>query len=118
VRSRGGPLPAGSYRISSAVETKAEVTLRGEGMGATMIAGAPGFSDGNLLEIETPGDSVTDGVVWDPEIEERQLPASLYLPGRPEFWGSQPWPASGPDPGDPEVLRDGMIPAQERYRGG
>jgi hypothetical protein len=25
------------------------------------------------------------------------LPASLYLPGKPAFWGSEPWPPIGPD---------------------
>jgi hypothetical protein len=27
----------------------------------------------------------------------QSLPASLYLPGRPAWWGSMPWPAIGPD---------------------
>lgn len=56
-------------------------------------------------------DSVTNGVVWDPDIADRVLPASLYLAEKPAWWGDLPWPAIGPDL-SPMV---GRIPAQVRY---
>lgn len=56
-------------------------------------------------------DSVTNGIVWDPGIADRTLPASLYLAGKPAWWGDLPWPAIGPDL-TPMV---GKIPAQVRY---
>lgn len=41
-------------------------------------------------------DSVTDGTVWN-GANDRVLPASLYLTGKPGWWGSVGWPAIGPD---------------------
>lgn len=41
-------------------------------------------------------DSVTNGVVWNGS-DDRVLPASLYLTGKPNWWGSVQWPAIGPD---------------------
>jgi len=32
-----------------------------------------------------------------PVPSSQALPASLYLPGRPSYWGSLPWPAIGPE---------------------
>jgi hypothetical protein len=41
-------------------------------------------------------DVVTNGVVWN-SADDRTLPASLYLSGKPSWWGSIAWPAVGPD---------------------
>jgi hypothetical protein len=59
-------------------------------------------------------DSVTKTIVWDPTIDDRNLPPSLYLTGKPSWWGNLPWPAIGPDLSP----MDGVIPAQWRYNGG
>ncbi|HVE39815.1 MAG TPA: glycosyl hydrolase family 28-related protein [Planctomycetota bacterium] len=60
-------------------------------------------------------DSVTNGVVWDPGISTHTLPASLYLSGKPSWWGSSlPWPPIGPDVSPVS----NKIPAQVRYESG
>ena len=41
-------------------------------------------------------DSNTHGVVWNSS-DDRVLPASFYLTGKPIWWGSMQWPAIGPD---------------------
>jgi hypothetical protein len=55
-------------------------------------------------------DTVTKRAHWDasevtsglaalanPVPKDHRLPASFYLPGKPSWWGSMPWPAIGPD---------------------
>jgi hypothetical protein len=39
---------------------------------------------------------VSGVIAWVPGVS-RQLPATLYLNGRPKWWGSMPFPATGPD---------------------
>ena len=56
-------------------------------------------------------DYVSNKVIWDPAISDRTIPNSLYLPGKPAWWGELPWPPIGPDR-SPMV---GLIPAQERF---
>jgi len=41
-------------------------------------------------------DSYTNGVVWN-GTDDRVLPNSLYLRSKPSWWGTQQWPAIGPD---------------------
>ena len=53
-------------------------------------------------------DAATEGVRWDPAIDSRDLPASLYLVKKPDWFGDLPWPVYGPDV---EGL-EGMLPAQ------
>lgn len=48
---------------------------------------------------------------WDPKIPERKLPDSLYLAGKPAFFGSLSWPPIGPD----RRPISGSIPARERF---
>jgi len=49
-------IPAGTYKISSQLNVKPQMTLRGAGMGITIIQGAPVFSGNNLLTmIISPG---------------------------------------------------------------
>ena len=57
-------------------------------------------------------DSIHDAVLWDPNIPDHTLPASLYLTQKPAWWDADlPWPAIGPDL-NPMV---GVIPAQRRF---
>jgi hypothetical protein len=56
-------------------------------------------------------DFATRSVHWDAAIARRTLPPSLYLSGRPAFWGDDPWPAIGPD----VKSLSGTIPAKVRY---
>ncbi len=59
-------------------------------------------------------DSVTNDTVWDPNISDRTLPASLYRSEKPSWWEDRPWPAIGPDvPG-----MTNKIPAQVRFDSG
>jgi hypothetical protein len=55
-------------------------------------------------------DSVTNNTVWDQTIPDRTIPQSLYLSGKPSWWGSSPWPAIGPDLSP----MAGQIPAMQR----
>ena len=57
-------------------------------------------------------DYVNNSTVWDPAISDHTIPNSLYLSGKPSWWGNLPWPPIGPDR-SPMV---GSIPAQERFR--
>jgi hypothetical protein len=51
------------------------------------------------------------GVPPDQSIGVAKPPPSCYLPGKPDWWGSGPWPPIGPDV--PGVIN--MIPAQARF---
>jgi hypothetical protein len=59
-------------------------------------------------------DYVTNSVVWDPGIANHDIPDSLYLSRKPEWWCQEtPWPLIGPDV-------DGYyndIPAKRRFEG-
>jgi len=52
------------------------------------------------------------------QVAQWSLPYSLYLPGKPDFWGDLPWPAIGADV-DSQRMAAGLapykIPAQTRY---
>jgi hypothetical protein len=54
---------------------------------------------------------VTGTIEWDPNIEDRDLPASFYLKSKPPFFGDKPWPIIGPDL-NPMV---GDLPAKKRF---
>ena len=56
-------------------------------------------------------DGVTQSVVWDPNVTDTNLPPSLYLTGKPSWWGNLPWPAIGSDLNP----MTGQIPAQVRF---
>jgi hypothetical protein len=59
-------------------------------------------------------DSVNNAVIWDANISDRTIPASLYLSGKPSWWDADlAWPPIGPDL-NPMV---GHIPAECRYTG-
>ena len=59
-------------------------------------------------------DYASDSVKWDPAISDHVLPASLYLPAKPAWWGTMPWPPIGPDV-NPMANE---IPAQVRFESG
>ncbi len=59
-------------------------------------------------------DSVNGAVLWDATIGVQPLPASMYLPAKPSWWGGQAWPAIGPD----VAGYSGAIPAKARYDAG
>ncbi len=40
---------------------------------------------------------VNDAVAWDPNTTDHALPPSLYLTGKPAWFGNVPWPPMGPD---------------------
>jgi len=56
-------------------------------------------------------DYVSGTTSWDPEIGDRNLPASYYLTSRPTFFGALAWPSIGPDL-NPMV---GDLPAKLRF---
>ncbi len=56
-------------------------------------------------------DFVSNAVAWDPEISDHNLPPSLYLTGKPAFFGDLRWPMADPE-GDPVL---GELPAKVRY---
>ncbi len=51
-------------------------------------------------------------VTWDPAIAPREMPPSLYLHSKPEFFGSRPWPWVRPEHPDQPLAR---LPARERF---
>lgn len=55
-------------------------------------------------------DYITNTTEWDASITIRDIPASLYLNEKPEFFGNSPWPVTGPD-----CMDVGDIPAYTRY---
>lgn len=58
-------------------------------------------------------DAITQTTQWDEGNSDHELPPSLYLDAKPDFFGCRPWPPIGPDL-DPMI---GRIPAQDRYEG-
>jgi hypothetical protein len=56
-------------------------------------------------------DYITNSVKWDPKIPDRNIPDSLYLKSKPEFFGDTRWPSFGPDL-SPMVVNN---PARERF---
>ena len=70
-------------------------------------------NSGNTLLRHGNWDSVTNGVVWNPNISDHSLPTSLYLSSKPSWWGTQPWPPIGPDVAGYAT----SIPAKDRFSG-
>ena len=56
-------------------------------------------------------DSVSQMVVWSPNIPDTNLPPSLYLTGKPAWWGDLAWPPYGGD----LYPTLGVIPAEVRF---
>lgn len=73
-----------------------------------------GFDDGTAARTTYRHgnyDPVSGEVVWDPAVAARALPDSLYLSGKPSFFGDRTWPWVNPL-GQRKVL---VLPAKERY---
>lgn len=77
------------------------------GYGSTSDDGTGTGCGGGVPPCHASGNSSTDffhgnfnnidkSIAWAPGAAH-QLPASLYLAGRPAWWGSMPYPATGPD---------------------
>lgn len=59
-------------------------------------------------------DYVTNSVIWDPTIPNHDLPASLYVTQKPNWWCQEtPWPPIGPD----VAGLVNKIPAERRFEG-
>lgn len=56
-------------------------------------------------------DFISGTTSWDPNIDDHNLPPSLYLSSKPAFFGDLPWPIIGPDISP--VVSD--IPAKKRF---
>jgi len=65
--------------------------------------------NGTLLH----GNVIAGAAEWDPFIDTRELPISLFLEERPDFFASAGWPLFGPDCGG-----EAELPAERRYREG
>ena len=59
-------------------------------------------------------DYASNSTIWDSTIPDHTIPASLYLSGKPSWWGALAWPPIGPDLA-PMV---GQIPAEYRFVNG
>jgi hypothetical protein len=60
------------------------------------------------------GNLIHSRVEWN-QAREQRLPTSLYLKGKPHFWGRQPWPAIGADVDQAANGNWVKLPAQEWY---
>lgn len=58
-------------------------------------------------------DAASGAVVWNSTNADHNLPASLYLSGRPTWFGDRPWPPY--DPNSPSTAAVTNIPAGYRY---
>jgi hypothetical protein len=85
-------------------------------IGMTTLTGYPGDPKVNQTLIRHGNwECPNNAVQWDPNIADHNIPASLYLSSKPAFFGNLSWPAIGPDPNNPSIVLNGMIPAQVRY---
>ena len=55
-------------------------------------------------------DWVTESQVWDDDFSNHNLPASLYMSGKPGFMGDEAWPWV-----DPATGETGELPAKARF---
>src|SRR5262249_30633884 len=94
----GTPGKSTTYEIDGTLRNNSEITIYE--LGYTSIGDSGPVSDPNVkgtLLRHGNFDYVTLDTVWDPTIPERTLPPSLYVSGRPGWWGNLPWPPFGPD---------------------
>ncbi len=59
-------------------------------------------------------DYASNSTVWDPTILDHTIPDSLYLAGKPSWWGALAWPPMGPD----RTPMVNQIPAECRFVNG
>jgi len=62
-------VPAGNYLVSRKIVMKSEITLRGDGIGSTLIKGAAGHADPFIIGFEKPG-------IWYDMVYETPKPIS------------------------------------------
>lgn len=107
LRTRGGPViqaPSLEYPAHRSYETATALSIgygseNDDGSGDGCGGGAPpchaaGTSRSDLLHGNF--NNIGGSTAWLPELS-RALPASLYLAGKPDWWGALPFPAIGPD---------------------
>jgi hypothetical protein len=100
------------YESTSAETLGAPAVYR---IGAGSLGGPiEAFDDGTALRTllrHGNYDALTGEVVWDPRIPSRELPPSLYLRGKPAFFGDELWPFVDPE----RSPRVGTLPAKRRF---
>jgi hypothetical protein len=86
--------------------------------GGTGDCSASGNDPNTKLTILRHGnyDYFNKAVVWDAAIADRNIPTSLYLSGKPGWWGNPTWPPVNPL-ADPSTFTAITIPAKQRYNG-
>jgi hypothetical protein len=84
-------------------------------VGANALGGSyDTFDNGTALRLlyrHANFDSVSNAVVYDPSVARRDLPNSLYLTGKPGFFGSLAWPWVDPT----GTTRVSVLPAKQRF---
>lgn len=60
-------------------------------------------------------DYITNQTRWDPSYSDHSIPSSLYLSGKPSWFGNLSWPPFGPDPNNAAQIFVRTIPATERF---
>jgi hypothetical protein len=105
-------VPAGTYRITAPIRVKSGVTLRGEGMGRTIIKGASGYGSRWLIGYEDPNYdwSMSGSTSRYAHAGTSKGSTQLTTVGRPRLAG--PATSSSVDQledpnGDPPVTNDG-----------
>ncbi|NLE00576.1 MAG: dockerin [Fibrobacter sp.] len=70
------------------------------------------IDDGSSTGTVRHGEKVNGVFVWNDDIADRTIPASLYLKSKPSFYGSLQWPSTGSD------IENSKNPAQLRWESG
>lgn len=112
-----GPVGPGTVFLRNAVEDSG-ITVGDHSHGQMLIGNVLPDRRGNTIKVERGvrntvlhGNRVRGVVGWDPDRQDRVVPDSLYLSGRPSFFRSGPWPPIGGDIGSSYTN-----PAFERWR--
>lgn len=78
--------------------------------------GDPADNDPEVLETlirHGNFDYVSDSINWEPGIQDREIPKSLYLQSKPAFFKNEIWPPIKPESGIETMLND--LPAKVRF---
>jgi hypothetical protein len=68
-------------------------------IGNSLYENSPIIISNSVDEIFLHGNFVQGEIQWDPNTADHSIPNSLYLSGRPGFYGSHEWPSVGGDMG-------------------
>jgi hypothetical protein len=60
-------------------------------------------------------DYIGNGIIWDPGNSDHALPNSLYLTGKPAWFGDRPWPPFDPSSISATAVAPTNLPAGYRY---